>query len=127
MWAYRQGGWLLLAIGVIHCLIGIALTWDILSAWHQDGWWHSIEGRGAMQMDRFALLWFQVTGLSWVLLGWLTQLWLDRVGRLPAQLGWTLALMAALVAYVLPVSGAWAMLVLGLVLALAPRFAADGA
>ena len=71
MWAYRRGGWLLVAIGVIHCAIGLLLSWGILAAWSEAGWWHSIETRQGMHMDRFAALWFQVSGVSWVMMGWL--------------------------------------------------------
>lgn len=121
MWAYRRGGWLLVAIGVIHCAIGLLLSWGILAAWSEAGWWHSIERSGVMHMDRFAALWFQVAGVSWVLLGWLTQQWLDRLGAAPASLGWALLLMGLLVAYVLPVSGAWLFVALGLRMAWPPR------
>ena len=121
MWAYRRCGWLLVAIGVIHCAIGLLLSWGIVAAWSAAGWWHSIERPGVMHMDRFAALWFQVAGVSWVLLGWLTQQWLDRLGTAPASLGWALLIMGLLVAYVLPVSGAWLFVALGLRMAWPPR------
>lgn len=120
MWAYRQSGWLLVGIGAFHCAIGVLLSWDVLSQWHQAGWWYSVERGGAMHMDRFAALWFQVSGVSWIVMGWLMQQWLTRLGALPAAVGWALLLMGALVAYVLPMSGAWLFVALGLLLIGAP-------
>ena len=49
------------------------------------------------------------------------QQWLDRVGTVPASLGWALLVMGLLVAYVLPVSGAWLFIALGLRMAWPPR------
>ncbi len=127
MWAYRRCGWLLVAIGVVHCVLGLMLSWNILAAWSQAGWWHSIEYVGGMHMDRFAALWFQVAGVSWLLLGWLMQQWLDRVGALPASLGWGMLFMGLLVAYVLPASGAWLLVALGLCMLLLRRQAPNPA
>ncbi|MEZ5702490.1 MAG: DUF6463 family protein [Burkholderiaceae bacterium] len=67
-----------------------------------------------LHLDRFAALWFQVSGVSWAIMGLLMQQWLDRVGALPTTMGWALLLMGAFVAYVLPISGAWLFVVLGL-------------
>lgn len=120
MWAYQKAGWLLVAIGIIHCSIGLLLAWDILAAWHDAGWWHSIEGAEVLHMDRFAVLWFQVAGLGWIALGWLMQQWLQRFGSLPPALGWALLTTGVLVAYVLPISGAWLFVPLGLRVALPP-------
>ncbi len=121
MWVYRHSGWLLLAIGVIHCAIGLMLSWGILVAWGQSGWWHSIEHSEGVHWERFSALWFQVAGVSWVLLGWLMQKWLERLGALPCLLGWAILAMGLLVAYVLPVSGAWLLVALGLRVACPPR------
>ena len=121
MWAYRRSGWLLVAIGVLHCAIGLVLSWDIVIAWNKAGWWHSIERAGVMHMDRFAALWFQITGVSWMLLGWLTQQWLNRLGAVPPLLGGALVAMGLLVGGVLPVSGAWLFVALGLRMAWSPR------
>lgn len=115
----RHAGRLLMAIGLIHCALGAFFSFDILAAWANAGWWHSIEKPEGLLMDRFAALWFQVAGVSWVLLGWLMQQWVSQVGHLPTTMGWGLALMAAAVAWVLPLSGAWLILALGLTLALA--------
>ncbi len=123
-WTHTHAGYLLLAIGAIHCALGVFLSFDILSAWAQDSWWHSIERQNGLHMDRFAALWFQVAGLTWMLLGWLMQQWIERIGHLPAAIGWGLAALAALVAWVLPVSGAWLILALGLLIAWAPASSA---
>ena len=117
MWFSRRAGWLLAGIGLIHCCIGLLLSWDIFVAWQSNGWWHSIESAHGLRMDRFAALWFQVSGFSWVLLGWLMQQWLNRTGALPQGLGWALVAMGLLVAWVLPLSGAWLFLPVGLLVA----------
>jgi len=49
------------------------------AVWNEAGWWRSIESKDTMQLDRFAVLWFQVAGLGWIALGWLMQHWLQRV------------------------------------------------
>lgn len=118
---------MLVAIGILHCSIGFALSWDILAAWNAAGWWHSIEEAETMHMDRFAVLWFQVAGLGWIALGLLMQAWLRHFGSLPAVLGWALLVTGALVAYVLPVSGAWLFIPLGLRIALPPGAALKAA
>jgi hypothetical protein len=120
MWTYSKCGWLLMAIGVIHCGIGFILGRDIFAAWNEAGWWHSIERTDHLHMDRFALLWFQVAGLGWIAMGWLMQQWLQRFGTLPQALGWVLLATGVLVAYVLPISGAWLFLPLGLRIAVPP-------
>ena len=123
MWFSQRSGWVLVGIGLLHCAIGVLLSWGIFVDWHATGWWHSIETAQGMHMDRFAALWFQVSGLSWVLLGWLMQQWLVLQGALPKGLGWALMAMGFLVAVVLPVSGAWLFLPLGWLVAM-PRRAA---
>lgn len=120
MWAYKQCGWLLVAIGIIHCGIGAILSRDVLAVWNEVGWWHSIESADTLHMDRFAVLWFQVAGLGWVTMGWLMQQWLQRFGTLPQPLGWVLLATGVLVAFVLPISGAWLFIPLGLRVALPP-------
>jgi hypothetical protein len=120
MWAYQKAGWMLVAIGIIHCVIGFILSWEILAVWNEAGWWHSIERKDTMHLDRFAALWFQVAGLGWIALGWLMQQWLQRFGSLPPALGWVLLATGALVAYVLPTSGAWMFIPLGLRVAMPP-------
>lgn len=120
MWAYQKAGWMLVAIGVIHCVIGLILSWDIVAVWSEAGWWHSIESTDTMHMDRFAVLWFQVAGMGWIALGWLMQQWLQRFGSLPPALGWVLLATGLLVAYVLPISGAWLFIPLGVRVAMRP-------
>lgn len=124
MWFSRRTGWFLVSIGFIHCVIGVLLSWGTLVEWHASGWWHSIETRQGMHMDRFAALWFQVSGVSWVMMGWLMQQWLNRFDMLPKNLGWALFAMGLLVLFVLPISGAWLFLPLGLLVAFHPQRAA---
>lgn len=121
MWLFQRTGWFLVAIGLIHCVVGAFLSWGILVNWAASGWWHSIETPQGMHMDRFAALWFQVSGISWVMMGWLMQQWLGHFDKLPRGFGWTLFAMGLMVAFVLPVSGAWLFLPLGLLVAMHPQ------
>ena len=105
MWAYEHCGWLLVAIGTVHRGIGVILSRDILVAWNEVGWWHSIESADTLHMDRFAVLWFRVAGPGWVAMGWLMQQWLQRFGALPPMLGWALLATGVLVVMGFPSPG----------------------
>lgn len=112
---YKTSGWLLIAIGVLHNSIGLAMGWPILGDMVADGVWNSIEPGGQMHFDRSAILWFLLTGFFWMLLGYLMQAWLDQsLAPLPRALGWAFVAVGLVVAFVLPVSGAWLFIALGL-------------
>lgn len=116
---YRNSGWLLMAIGVLHNGIGVAMGWPILTDIVAEGGWNTIESRGEMHFDRSAILWFLLVGCFWMLLGYLMQCWISIVqAPLPSAIGWGLFSAGAIVAFLLPVSGAWLFLPLGLLVAL---------
>ncbi|WP_028671101.1 DUF6463 family protein [Saccharospirillum impatiens] len=112
---YKHSGWLLIAIGVLHNTIGVLMGWSILAGIVADGGWNSIETAGLIDFSRSAILWFLVTGFFWMLLGGLMQAWLRvTTEALPKTLGWGLTAAGGIVAFLLPVSGAWLFILLGL-------------
>jgi hypothetical protein len=112
---YNQSGWLLIAIAVLHSTIGLLMGWGILAGIVADGGWNSIETAGSIDYSRSAIVWFLVTGFFWMLLGGLMQAWLHvTTEALPKTLGWGLTAAGVIVAFLLPVSGAWLFILLGL-------------
>lgn len=112
---YAYSGWLLFTIGVIHTAIGVIMGWDILSGIVGDGGWNSIESNGEIDFARSAIVWFLLVGFFWLLLGYLMQCWLRNSPLpLPQAVGWGLLSAGAMVAFLLPMSGAWLFLPLGI-------------
>ena len=106
----RYSGWLLVATGLIHCLIGLLAGGDVLAQMHNQGWWDSAQPTNG-DFAPFAMLWFQCCGFFWIVLGLLMQHCLRVTGLpLPAWLGWSLLGSGALIAFLLPASGAWLLL-----------------
>ncbi|TGG92913.1 hypothetical protein E4656_12385 [Natronospirillum operosum] len=120
---YLISGWLLVAIGVLHNSIGLVMGWPILTAIVAEGGWNTIEAGGQMHFDRSAILWFLLTGCFWMLLGYLMQSWIRVVqAPLPKVIGWGLLAAGVVVAFLLPASGAWLFIPLGLLVLLgAPK------
>ncbi|MDX1320719.1 MAG: DUF6463 family protein [Oceanospirillum sp.] len=116
MW-YRNSGWLLVGIATIHNLLGVVLGWDVLQGMAEAGFWNTVERDGQLDYARSAILWFLMLGAFWWVLGVMMQQWLRRIGSLPRWLGYALLLAGCLVAFVLPQSGAWFFLPLGLLVA----------
>ncbi len=117
MQAIKFSGYYLLATGVIHSAVGLIMGWSILVGMHQAGWWNTVEAGGQINFARSAILWFLVLGFFWMLLGYLMQQWLRYSDRpLPALLGWGMLAAGVLVAFILPVSGAWLFIPQGLLI-----------
>lgn len=121
---WRYSGWMLIATGVLHNIIGIVVGWEILSAMIADGIWNSIEaaGEASAQWTRAAMLWFLMLGFAWIMLGTLMQNTIRHSNRpLPRVWGWLLLANGILVAVILPASGAWLFLPQGLIILLAKQ------
>lgn len=117
MQASKLSGYFLIATGIIHNTIGLIMGWSILVDMHKAGWWNTVESGGEINFARSAILWFLVLGFFWMLLGYLMQQWLRHNQRpLPALLGWGMLAAGLLVAFVLPVSGAWLFVPQGLLI-----------
>lgn len=113
----QYSGWYLIATGIIHNTIGLATGWSILAGMHAGHWWNTVAPGGEIHFARSAILWFLMLGFFWMLMGHLMQQWLNHTRRpLPAAVGWGLLASGALVAVVLPASGAWLVIAQGLIL-----------
>ncbi|HEY7773209.1 MAG TPA: DUF6463 family protein [Marinagarivorans sp.] len=118
---YCYTGWLLIAIGCIHNAFGLIVGWPILLDMVNDGVWNTVQPSGAVLFDRSAIVWFLLTGCFWWLLGGLMQHLLYQELALPRWLGFGFVLLGLLAGIVLPASGAWLFIPLGLLLCLPPR------
>lgn len=113
----RYSGWYLLATGIIHNAIGFIMGWEILWDIHRDGWWNTIENAQGIDFARSAIIWFLVLGFFWMLMGWLMQAWQRETQKsLPGTIGWGMLAMGVWVAVMLPASGAWLVILQGLIL-----------
>ncbi|MBU2885457.1 hypothetical protein KO507_06755 [Gilvimarinus agarilyticus] len=118
----QYSGWYLLATGIIHNTIGLVMGWPILKGIHSAGWWNAVERGGEIDFARSAIVWFLVLGFFWMLMGYLMQQWLKQIRRpLPIAMGWGMVLIGAWVALMLPASGAWLVIVQGLIVLLDRR------
>ncbi|WP_026402421.1 DUF6463 family protein [Actinomadura rifamycini] len=72
--------------------------------------------------EREASIWFMGAGIALLALGTLTRQALRTTGRVPAQVGWyLLALGVPLSVIYFPVTGSWALVVIGVLALLAAR------
>lgn len=112
---YGISGWLLVGIGMVHNALGVVMGWPYLVEIVQAGVWNSIQPDGELMFARSTMLWFLLVGCFWWLLGGLMQAWLQTVPRsLPRWLGWGLMAAGLMVGILLPISGAWLFIPLGL-------------
>ncbi len=100
------GRWIL-AVGVIHTLLGAWLFRRPLGDIARDGFWNAVDP----YPGRPLAFWFVFGGLTTLLLGALID-WLEaqRPERLPAFLGWGLLGLGLAAAVLMPVSGGWLLL-----------------
>lgn len=118
----RYSGWYLLATGIIHNAIGVIMGWEILLGIHRDGWWNTIESAQGIDFARSAITWFLVLGFFWMMMGWLMQVWQREVHKpLPVMIGWGMLAMGVWVAVMVPASGAWLVILQGLIVILDRR------
>ncbi len=99
----RWIGFWIIAVGVLHTGLGIALFHATLGDIARDGFWNTIDGHPG----RPVAFWFLVAGLLFVFIGALVD-WLEMSGGpLPGWLGWVLLALAGIFAVLMPASGAW--------------------
>ncbi|MEQ1571573.1 MAG: DUF6463 family protein [Myxococcota bacterium] len=91
----------LVAIGVLHNLVGLVLGSEPLLALAQDGWFGQVEG----SMDRVAIFWFLWFGWMLMLLGGAVRAL--EPGRVPTALTAGIAAMILGGCATIPVSGFW--------------------
>jgi hypothetical protein len=124
---HAYSGWYLIMIGIIHNTIGLLMGWEILSGMASEGWWNTIERDGQINFARSAIIWFLLVGFFWWILGFLMQSWLNKTAcRLPRLVGWGILIAGIIVSYLLPISGAWLFIPLGLVILFDPRASYTG-
>lgn len=107
----RVGGWLI-AIGVLHNLVGLMVGGPVLLEIMADGWVAAVPDDAPMRMALFWFLWF---GWLAILLGasWLQ---IERRGLVvPAWQGLAMIVIGLLGALAMPISGFWLVLPVGAV------------
>jgi hypothetical protein len=108
------GGKLLMAIGVIHCSVGLAFGLDTLSEIVSDGFVNAVEPH----VDRMYWFWFMMTGLLMMALGQLANTVERRGDTLPRYLGCEILALGVFATAAIPVSGGWLVIGAGLYLLL---------
>ncbi|AWY00544.1 hypothetical protein A8139_11500 [Marinomonas primoryensis] len=114
----KYSGYYLVATGVIHSLIGLALGWNTLIEMHQDHWLSSTVINGQMLFDREAIVWFLLSGFFWILFGIMLQKALNEGFTPPLSLAWGFILIGVLTAVIMPISGAYLFIIQGFILLL---------
>lgn len=112
----KYSGYYLTFTGVIHSLIGLMMGWPVLIEMHNAGWFASTIVEGQMMFDRSAITWFILAGLFWVLFGMTLQSAISQGFNPPKSLGWGFVIIGAVIAFIMPVSGAYLFIVQGIIL-----------
>lgn len=112
----KYSGYLLTFTGVIHTIIGLMIGWPILIEMHNAGWLASTIVDGEMMFNREAITWFLLAGLFWILFGLTLQSAISQGFNPPKSLGWGFAAIGAVVAIIMPVSGAYLFIVQGVII-----------
>lgn len=102
----KNSGNLLIAIGVLHNLIGFTMGWGVLSEIARSGFVNSIN----QEMDRNAIFWFLFCGFMLMIIGKMIQEKLQEDGRVPRWLGMSLLSLAGVGVVMMPLSGIWLVL-----------------
>ena len=104
----RISGWLLIATGILHNSLGLFMGLQTLQMMHQAGWIASADPSVVGHFRSFALLWFELLGSFWVVLGSMMLSW-SRISMtpLPRYLGLVILISALVAAILIPASGAW--------------------
>lgn len=112
----KYSGYYLVATGIIHSIIGLALGWNILQAMHQDNWFASTMLGDQVLFDREAISWFLLSGFFWILFGLMLQKALNEGFIPPLSLAWGFILIGTIVAIIMPISGAYLFIIQGFIL-----------
>lgn len=112
----KYSGYYLIATGVLHSIIGLMMGWQTLVSMHQDGWYFSTVVNNQLAFDREAISWFLLCGCFWILFGMMLQNALNQGFKPPLSLAIGFIIIGALVAVIMPVSGAYLFIVQGIIL-----------
>ena len=110
-----SSGTLLIAIGVLHCSVGVWFGWPEGVAILANGVVDAVEP----EPERMYWFWFMVTGILTIVLGQLTR-WVEGRpdSRLPRFLGWEVLALGLAATAAIPVSGGWLVIAAGVVMIL---------
>ena len=106
------GRWIV-AVGVVHCIVGAVLFSDSLAGILRDGIWNAVDG----YPGRPLAFWFEVVGLLTILLGSLVDQ-IDGQGQIPGLVRYGFPVLALLGIIAMPAGGGWLLLppAIGLIL-----------
>lgn len=117
-------GWIAVAFGVVHTVVA---PWDYRDYWEtivDEGPWQTLtldHDPGAMGYNEAFWIGPGSFGVPVLLFGAFV-VWINRRGeRVPTGFGWALTVWAAFLCAVMPSSPAWALLLAGVLLVIAPR------
>ena len=114
----RISGPIFIVCGLLHIGVGIATLRDPMAAIARAGFLNAVEPH----YDRRAAFWFFFAGALMLLLGQ-AYIWIERklCRRVPAFLGWQMFAIAAAGAALIPASGFWIVIPLGINIVIAAR------
>ena len=117
---WRWTGTIMVVIGVLHTTIFLIFGRSIAAAMVRGG----LIGTVGTDRSRMAV-WYGgvLLGACMVIVGVAVRSLIRQTGRPPVGIGWALAAVGAAGGLLDPVSGAWLVLVCGLIMALPPRTA----
>ncbi|GHG01256.1 DUF6463 family protein [Thalassotalea marina] len=112
----KYSGYYLFATGVLHNLIGFVMGWPVLLDMSDAGWISSTIVDGQVLFDREAISWFLITGFFWMAFGLTLQKAIDQGFVPPISLGLSFIVIGVIVAFIMPISGAYLFIIQGIVL-----------
>jgi hypothetical protein len=113
---------LIMGVAGVHTLFGLfvlpsSLDPNPLAGIIDDGLVDAVDGNA----DRAATFWFLATGVVWFTVGHLTHWVIRRTGRIPALVGWWTVGLAVPSLVLMPASGFWLVLAVGVLALVAAR------
>ena len=116
--AWHWTGRALIGIGLIHQIVGVITAWLNRDQIFQAGWLNQAKQSFEFQ----TMVWFLLAGVLIILLGLVVNYLNTTLARpAPAWLGWWLVAVSVLALVLMPASGFWLVLALGIWVILAAR------
>ena len=104
-------GKLLIAIGVVHCSVGLWFGFDTARSIVGDGFLDAVEP----EVSRMYWFWFMLTGVLMIVLGQLT-FWVEAHAnkKPPRFLAWEVLALGVVATAAIPASGGWLVIAAGI-------------